>query len=77
MATYQRKTGRRKRTAPRPLPNLTDWGELTTLCGLRRQAVRLKNGSCRFVIVGLRNKQSFRRLALRVIWAKSWPATYP
>lgn len=38
LADYQRKTGRRKRSAPCALPNLTDWGELTTLRGLRRHA---------------------------------------
>ncbi|MCF3648897.1 transposase [Synoicihabitans lomoniglobus] len=37
LAVYRQQTGRRQRTAPRPLPQVTDWGELTTLRGLRRQ----------------------------------------
>jgi putative transposase len=36
LAIYRCKTGRRERTAPRPLPNCTDWGELATLRGLRQ-----------------------------------------
>ena len=39
LAAYRRKTGRRQRTAPRPLPPVTDWGELATLRGLRRDPV--------------------------------------
>ena len=35
---YRRATGRRERTAPRNLPGITDWGDLTTLRGLRKQA---------------------------------------
>jgi len=35
---YQRQTGRRQRTRPRPLPSVADWGDLNTLRGLRRQA---------------------------------------
>jgi len=35
---YQRMTGRRSRTAPRPLPRVADWGDLTTLRGLRKEA---------------------------------------
>lgn len=35
---YQRLTGRRSRTAPRPLPGVTDWGDLSTLRGLRKNA---------------------------------------
>jgi putative transposase len=38
LADYRRITGRRGRTAPRPLPGCTDWGELATLRGLRRDA---------------------------------------
>jgi putative transposase len=36
LAAYRRATGRRERTAPRPLPNCADWGELATLRGLRQ-----------------------------------------
>ena len=39
LAAYRTKTGRRQRTAPRPLPAITDWGELATLRGLRKEAV--------------------------------------
>ena len=39
LAAYRQKTGRRQRTAPRPLPAVTDWGELATLRGLRKSAV--------------------------------------
>ena len=35
LAVYRQRTGRRQRSAPRPLPALTDWSELTTLRGLR------------------------------------------
>jgi len=35
---YRRKTGRRARTAPRPLPAVAVWGDLMTLRGLRRRA---------------------------------------
>ena len=38
LGTYQKLTGRRNRTAPRPVPRVTDWGDLTTLRGLRRSA---------------------------------------
>jgi putative transposase len=38
LAAYRRQTGRRERTAPRPLPACTDWGDLTTLRGLRQDA---------------------------------------
>lgn len=37
LAAYQKMTGRRSRTAPRDLPKIADWGELTTLRGLRRE----------------------------------------
>jgi putative transposase len=33
---YRAKTGRRERTKPRPLLPITEWGDLTTLRGLRR-----------------------------------------
>ena len=39
LAAYRLKTGRRQRTAPRPLPAVSDWGELATLRGLRRDPV--------------------------------------
>ena len=35
---YRRATGRRERTAPRDVPRVTDWGDLTTLRGLRKRA---------------------------------------
>jgi REP element-mobilizing transposase RayT len=35
---YRRLTGRRERTRPRELPRFTDWGDLMTLRGLRKQA---------------------------------------
>lgn len=38
LVTYQKLTGKRNRTAPRPLPRVTDWGDLTTLRGLRHKA---------------------------------------
>ena len=38
LGTYQKLTGTRSRTAPRPMPRVTDWGDLTTLRGLRRKA---------------------------------------
>ena len=38
LTAYQKQTGRRSRTAPRPIPRVTDWGNLTTLRGLRRGA---------------------------------------
>jgi len=37
LAIYQRFTGRRARTRPQPLPAVTDWGDLATLRGLRKQ----------------------------------------
>jgi putative transposase len=37
LSTYQRRFGRRSRTAPRQIPLVTDWGDLTTLRGLRQQ----------------------------------------
>jgi putative transposase len=37
LSTYQRKTGRRSRTVPRQIPHVADWGDLTTLRGLRQQ----------------------------------------
>lgn len=38
LATYQKLTGKRSRTAPRPMPSVADWGDLSTLRGLRRKA---------------------------------------
>ena len=38
LGTYQKLTGKRSRTAPRPIPQVTDWGDLSTLRGLRRNA---------------------------------------
>jgi hypothetical protein len=38
LARYRQQTGRGERTAPRALPAWTDWGDLTTLRGLRRRA---------------------------------------
>ena len=38
LSTYQKLTGRRTRTAPREVPRVTEWGDLTTLRGLRKQA---------------------------------------
>lgn len=35
---YRRTTGRRERSAPHAIPPVTDWGDLTTLRGLRKQA---------------------------------------
>ena len=39
LARYRQRTGRRERTAPRLLPAFTDWGDLATLRGLRRNAL--------------------------------------
>ena len=39
LAAYQARTGRRRRSGPRSVPGFADWGELTTLRGLRRNAV--------------------------------------
>lgn len=36
LAAYRKRTGLRDRTKPHSLPGLTDWGELATLRGLRR-----------------------------------------
>lgn len=38
LARYRQKTGRRERTAPRALPEWTDWCDWATLRGLRRRA---------------------------------------
>ena len=38
LVTYRTLTGRRSRTAPREIPEVTDWGGLMTLRGLRRHA---------------------------------------
>jgi len=37
LTAYHLVTGRGARTAPRPLPGITDWGDLTTLRGLRNR----------------------------------------
>ena len=37
LAAYRRRTGLRSRTRPRPLPNVTDWGDVTTLRGVRKK----------------------------------------
>jgi hypothetical protein len=36
LAAYRRRTGKHADAAPCPLPPVTDWGELATLCRLRR-----------------------------------------
>lgn len=38
LAKYRQKTGRRERTRPRPMPACADWGDLSTLRGLRQRA---------------------------------------
>jgi hypothetical protein len=38
LARYRQRNGPCKRTAPRPLPNLTDWGDLATMRKLRGPA---------------------------------------
>ena len=38
LGTYQKLTGKRSRTKPRPIPQVTDWGDLSTLRGLRHHA---------------------------------------
>jgi putative transposase len=38
LGSYQQLSGLRKRVRPRPVPAVTDWGDLTTLRGLRRNA---------------------------------------
>jgi putative transposase len=35
LTTYQKLTGKRSRTSPREVPPVTDWGDLSTLRGLR------------------------------------------
>jgi REP element-mobilizing transposase RayT len=39
LARYRQRTGRRERTAPHVLPAFTDWGDLATLRGLRRETL--------------------------------------
>lgn len=39
LARYRLRTGRRRRSDPHLLPALTDWGELATLRGLRRDPI--------------------------------------
>jgi hypothetical protein len=36
---YRRRTGKRERTKPRPLPPITNWGDLATLRNLRRRPI--------------------------------------
>jgi len=38
LATYRRLSGHRKRTALRPLPPITDWGDLVAMRGPRKNA---------------------------------------
>ena len=38
LGTYQKLTGLRSRNSPRPVPRVTDWGDLSTLRGLRKKA---------------------------------------
>jgi len=37
LAAYRRRVGRRARMRPRPLPNVTDWGDMNTLRGVRKR----------------------------------------
>jgi hypothetical protein len=39
LATYRRQTGCRKKTAAKPLPPITEWGDLAALRGLRKNAL--------------------------------------
>ena len=39
LASYRQRTGRREQTPPHLLPSVTDWGDLTTLRGLRRNPI--------------------------------------
>jgi len=39
LALHRARTGRRQCTVPRPIPSITEWGELTTLRGLRGQGM--------------------------------------
>ena len=39
LARYRHRTGRREHTPPHLLPSFTDWGDLTTLRGLRRNPI--------------------------------------
>lgn len=38
LAIYRRRTGRRRQSEPRALPSIADWGDLTVMRGMRRQA---------------------------------------
>jgi putative transposase len=38
LENYRRLTGRRRKTRPQPLPDITDWGGITTLRGLRQRS---------------------------------------
>ena len=39
LARYRQRTGRRRQTQQHLLPSVTDWGDLTTLRGLRRNPI--------------------------------------
>jgi len=39
LAAYRRATGCRKQIAARPLPKITDWGDIATMRGLRKNAI--------------------------------------
>ena len=39
LARYRQRTGRRERSAPRVLPAVTDWGDLSTMRRVRRNAI--------------------------------------
>ena len=39
LAAYRRKTGQRKRMAQQSLPPVTEWGDMTTLRSLRKNAI--------------------------------------
>jgi REP element-mobilizing transposase RayT len=39
LAAYKARTGKRRRSGPQPVPAFADWGELTTLRGLRRKVL--------------------------------------
>jgi len=39
LALYRRKTGMRKRMTAQALPPITDWGDLMTMRGLRKNAL--------------------------------------
>jgi hypothetical protein len=41
LSAYKRQTGRRKRTALRPLPKITDWGDIVTLRNVRKNTLEI------------------------------------